>query len=71
MKLFLLLPVRPWTPWYDRCFGMVVRAKDEDSARMFATQNDGDQWLDSKLTTCAELMSDGDAGIIIRDMHWA
>lgn len=53
MKLYLLEPVKnlpkkdsPWEPWYDKCFGMVIRAYNEEEARLLAdgegeSENDG------------------------------
>ena len=81
MKLFLLKPIKlpkdrnPWWPWYDNAFGFVVRAEDEGAARQFASENAGTEetsgfgnpWLSWRYSTCVELTSDGEAGIIIRD----
>ena len=44
-KLWILRPVEglkdsPWVPWYDKCFGMVISAEDESSARAVANQDD-------------------------------
>ena len=40
MKLWILMPKEnlnkgddPWNPWYDKCFGMIIRAKTEEEAR--------------------------------------
>jgi hypothetical protein len=50
VKLWLLRPVdnlpngdNPWEPWYDKAFGFVVRAKNEQEAREFATAEAGDE----------------------------
>lgn len=90
MKLYLLRPVdnlpdndNPWDPWYNKCFGFVVRAKNEPEARQFATEDAGDEnrgtfmgakisrtnapWLDPMYSTCVELKKVGDAGVIIKD----
>lgn len=85
MKLWLLRPADnlkkgddPWEPWYDKCFGMVIRAKTEQEARDVANQNAGDEnvginaktktpWLDEKYSTCEILTNAGEAGLIIRD----
>lgn len=90
MKLWLLKPrsdiadgVSPWSPWYDKAFGFVVRAKTEHDARMIADQNGGDEtcdgeydwnkenkchpWIDARFSTCEELDSNGPSGVIIRD----
>ncbi|MHC4620581.1 MAG: hypothetical protein ACYTEQ_22770 [Planctomycetota bacterium] len=87
MKLWLLRPHEdlpddnnPWEPWYDKCFGMVVRAATENEARAMAQGVDesGDYeedmrgaWLDSTLSTCTELTAEGEPGVVIRDEHWA
>ena len=85
MKLWHLLPVEnlpkhddPWDPRHDKCFGMIVRAEDEESARIVAQDNSGAEkrdystvWLQSKYSTCTELMQDGDTEIIIADTLWS
>jgi hypothetical protein len=59
MKMFLLRPLErffdaeevknvaanPWEPWYDKAFGFVVCAKNEKSARNYASKNAGDEAL--------------------------
>jgi hypothetical protein len=79
------LPNDPWIPCYDCCFGFVVRAETEQEAREFAEKEAGDEsdksrstrtplrkvWLDAALTTCTELTTDGEVGIVIRDFHAA
>lgn len=91
MKLFLLRPNEntiknlsdydnPWEPWYDRVFGFVVRAENEERARNFLIEDDQffdvlgcesddevNPWLDPNLSICDELTQDGPEGIIIRD----
>jgi len=72
----------PWGPWFDKCFGFVIRAKDEKSAREYADANagyenyggfEGNQlirihpWLDINYTTCTLLTGDGEEGVIIKD----
>jgi len=83
MKLWLLRPRAerlgksddPWSPWYDKCFGFVVRAGNEEDAREIANENAGDEnrgefmrekiantkspWKDEKYSTCVELTADG------------
>ena len=85
MKLYLLKPVEdilivdnPWGAWFDRCFGFVVRAENEQEARKIATKNSGDEkfenkncWLDPFLSNCTELTSEGEKGLIIRDHRGA
>lgn len=67
-----LTPHNPWSPWYDKAFGFVVRAWDEASARELAAVEAGDEkaiaWLDETLSTCEELLPDGDAVIIVQDL---
>jgi hypothetical protein len=81
MKLWLLRPIEglennPWEPWYDKAFGFVVRAETEERAREIANESGGDEkpknaWLDSTLSTCNELLPDGEEGLIIEDFHAA
>lgn len=93
MKLWLLRPVDglvdgddPWTPWYDKAHGFVVRACSEEEARTIANANAGDEnsgsflgrktantrqpWKDVKYSTCEELAPDGEAGVVIKD-YWS
>ena len=81
MKLWLLRPVDnlkvgddPWDPWYDKAFGFVVRAKTEIEAREIAdiegraeNREFDSPWLDAMYSSCLELLSKGEAGLIIRD----
>ena len=91
MKLWLLKPVDdlhdddPWSPWYDRCFGFIIRAGTEREAREIANQNAGEEnrgeflnekiantttpWLDSKYSTCEVLTGDGEPGVILEDVR--
>jgi hypothetical protein len=88
MKLWHLLPKKtlpdndnPWKPWYDKCVGMVIRAKDEKTARALAqkascaesdeTSMGHTPWLDEKYSTCTELTSKGKEAVIIRDIQYA
>ena len=64
----------PWEPWYDRAFGFIVAAPDEQSARVIATRHAGDEahrwtenyanrdethaWTDPKYSTCKELTAE-------------
>ena len=85
MTLWLLKPIDGdphWTPWYDKCFGIVVRAETGDEARSIAKQHGGDEdsykakrnpllpsvWEDSLVTTCEPLSIDGESELIIRDL---
>lgn len=91
MKLWILRPVEnrpvgddPWEPWYDKCFGFVIRSETADGARRYAQAGAGDEqpwhehkrdetkpWLDPKYSTCEELTVEGDAGIVIQDFRAA
>jgi hypothetical protein len=96
MKLWLLRPLdvddlpdgeNPWDPWYDKAFGFVVRASNEDEARKFAHADAGcenrgefmqkeiakttEPWLDAKYTTCVPLSDDGESGVVLKDYHSA
>jgi len=33
----------PWRPWYDKVFGMIVAADDEERARLIASKNKGQE----------------------------
>ena len=35
----------PWTPWFDKVFGLVVRASSEAEARTLAQERAGDEGL--------------------------
>ena len=77
----------PWEPWYDKNFGLVVRADSEARARQLAqseaadekrgaflgskTSNTNAPWLDAKYSTCDELTSDGSEGVLLIDHHAA
>jgi hypothetical protein len=89
MKLYLLRPKAclkvddPWDPWYDKCFGFVIRASCEDDARKLAQEHAGDEargetfdkkktvWLQPKYTSCEVLSNTGESGIVIQDFHSA
>ncbi|MBE3040275.1 MAG: hypothetical protein IMZ62_15875 [Chloroflexi bacterium] len=90
MRLWILRPrefpfgnqENPWDPWYDRAFGFLVRAEDEQEARKLADEEAGDEkdlyqfpdrqpWTDSKYSTCDELLSDGVAEVLMQDFHAA
>lgn len=77
----------PWEPWYDKAFGFVVRAETEEEARKFAHECAGDEnrgtflggktadtnspWLKAKYSTCVELRTEGEAGVVLQDFHAA
>ena len=78
MRLWLLRPCEllpdqysPWSPWYDKNFGYVIRAETEARARQMAQDNAADEggsaWIDPRYSSCVELTSDGDEAVIIID----
>lgn len=86
MKLWLLQPINgedevgAWKPWYDKAFGFVVRACSEEDARNIADDNAGAEngwnnkrhpWLDANQSICTELTTEGDVGVIMRDLRTA
>lgn len=82
MRLWLLRPVKDWSPWYDRAFGFVVRAEDAACARKaittakekwdFGSGDEGEAvWLDETKTSCVELTVDGPQEVIMRDFRAA
>ena len=79
MKLWLLTPIDEnypaWDPWYDKCFGFVIRAETEPDARNFASARHGDEggeaWLDREQSDCRELTTIGASGIVLMDSRWA
>lgn len=76
-KLWLIKAIEsapPWHPPIDRCFGFVVEAPDEHSAREIASCNSGeetlkhyDAWSNPILSTCIELVPTGNPGVILSD----
>lgn len=79
-KLWLLRPQEnllssdnPWSPWYDKNFGFVIRASSEEAARIMADETAADEnrgyrpWLDPKYSSCVELLAEGPAEVIIAD----
>ena len=80
MKLWILEPTeagrkRYWTPWYDKCFAMVVRAETESDARELAALDAQDEggpvWRDPDSSTCVPLTDAGEPGVIMQDVHHA
>jgi len=88
MKLWILKPAKdlpednPWEPWYDKAFGFIVQAPDEETARKLANENGGDEtgkishdiyrtggdaWLDHEMSTCKELQVGDVEMVIMRD----
>lgn len=73
-----------WEPWYDRVFGFIVAAETEEQARQLAGKNAGDEhrgcyknppepnpWHEPRYTTCLELVSPKEVGIIMIDFYSA
>jgi len=78
MKLWLVSAIDEhptWEPWYDKLFGVVVRAGNERIARNLAFKESGaepqEAWLDPHQTTCVELRPTGETGVILKDERWA
>lgn len=89
MKLWLLGPMgdiegeNPWIPWYDKVFGFVVRAENEEEARKLADAQAGQEnfphwngvqehpWLNPQLSMCQPLINEGIAGVILRNYNAA
>lgn len=83
MKLYLLEPkecreslnaiIDPWYDHCDMCYGIVICANDEKSARKIASENcaaEGEvAWLLEKYSTCEEITSDSER-IILQHIHW-
>lgn len=81
MAFYILRPIEGllendnlWEPWFDKCFGFIVKADDEIEARQIAHSDAGDEnrgefmsatiantkqhWLDEKYSTCRLLIDD-------------
>lgn len=88
MRLWLLRPLKrgdpnddpyewgPWSPWFDKTFGFVVRAENEQEARQIASHHSDREttnaWLYADFSSCVELTDEeGPAGVILQDEHWA
>lgn len=75
MKLWHLqgrLDEGPWHTAQDKVVGFIVRAEDEAQARRLARDDagseDGYVWIESKFSTCTELLADGDARVLMADL---
>ena len=86
MKLWLLRPIKgadeAWEPWYDKAFGFVIRAKNEETARKLAHEDAGDEnhefgtskrnpWLDDSQSSCVALSNKGSQEVVIKDFALA
>jgi hypothetical protein len=82
MKLWLIKPrdnlpeKNPWSPWYDKTFGFVIRAESEEKARKIAHKNAGDEinehkklkpWLDPSLSQRIKLTKKGKEQMILKE----
>ena len=76
MKLWILRPVKtlnsPWDPWYDKCFGMVIRAKSEELARSLASRYSGSEgsepWQNPIQSSCEILEREGPEVVLMLDV---
>lgn len=64
----------PWHKKYDVMLACVVRAESESRAREIAQSEGADEvregllaWLAPEYSTCEELLTDGEEGLIISD----
>lgn len=83
MKFWILKAIEgtpAFEPWYDKTFGLVVRAESEPAARRLASgdasgDDPGDEgpgvWLDPLQTTCVRLFEEGDPDVILVDFRAA
>ena len=79
MKLWILRPVKtlnsPWDPWYDKCFGMVIRAKSEELARSLASRYSGSEgsepWQNPIQSSCEILDREGPEVVLMLDVSGA
>jgi len=77
MKVWSLRPLDealgPWVPWEDKCFGFVIAAEDEATARAMAAGDPGDEgadaWFDPTMSSCIDISSNppAEATVIMRD----
>ena len=71
MKLWLLDLGNKWD--YDWVHGFVIRAETEAQARKLAASWAGDEgeaaWLRPENSTCEELLVQGDAEMLLRDVR--
>jgi hypothetical protein len=79
MKLWILRPIKGdplWIPWYDKAFGFVIQAENEEAAREIAQSSGGDEngwenedlaWSSSEHSTCRELLIQEGVSVVMRD----
>jgi hypothetical protein len=76
MKLWILRPIKtmnsPWDPWYDKCFGMVIRAESEKLARSLASRHCGaegsEPWQNPTQSSCEIIDREGPEVVLISDI---
>ncbi len=77
MKLFKLAPINTgpdsdWDVWYDKMFGIVVRAENEQDARIIAAAACGvekpELWRDATKTSCVVVTLKGEPAVILREV---
>jgi hypothetical protein len=63
----------PWKPWYDKVYGVVIRAGTAEQARELVEPGDEPRWawLDAAHSSCTELTAGGLEGEVIRDFRLA
>ena len=78
MDIWILRPIditaedSPWEPWYDKAFGYIVQAPDEQTARELADEGlgyEGNAWIHANLTTCEKLVAGDNAKVIMEDFR--
>ncbi len=80
MKLWILRPVDQslLDRFYDVNRGFVVRAPDEENARLLAEFAVAEEkgfdkglgvWTDPSITTCVELTGEGAPGVVMQDFN--
>lgn len=67
----------PWSPWFDKNFGFIIRAESETRAREIAQENAGGEtrdnrdegvWTDPSLAACVPIEEyGGDDEVLMRD----
>lgn len=76
--------VDPWSPWYDKCFGMVIKTETKKEAREIAQENSKAEeprsweenpesenvWMDEKLVEVVEV-ENLDNRLILQDVRMA
>ena len=76
LKLWILTPINPqnspWDPWYNKCFGMVIRAESEELARSLASRHSGyegsEPWQNPIQSSCEILDKEGPEAILMLDV---